>query len=430
MRAAILDHPHHAAVTELAGIDRQSPAKTLTWAAAPSFIATMSVTIPPDEDATSGPLPVDHIMLAQGRLGAWQIPNRLLMAPMTRTRAGVDGTPSTLMGKFYAQRASAGLMITEGTFPCAIGRAYPNQPGIHTDAHQTGWARVAKAVHASGGRILVQLQHSGRVSHPNILGGATPVAPSAVLPRGAVHTPEGKVPFVKPRALTRDEVRDLVTVFADAACRVRSAGADGVELHAANGYLLAQFLSPGTNHRTDSYGGSPQNRAGIVVEVASVIASELGSDRVGVRISPGNPENDIHDHDDETYVFLAARLRELGLAYLHVRARPDQEILGRLRQLWPDRLVLNQGFGADPTTRAQASKVLEAGCADAVAIGHHYLANPDLVRRWAEGQELNDIRTEFLYRGGAEGYTDYPSLPRSGEAEGTDGLIAEQARRA
>jgi N-ethylmaleimide reductase len=251
-------------------------------------------------DGATGPLPADHIMLSPERLGAWRLPNRILVAPMTRTRAAVDGTPSELMAEFYAQRATSGMIISEGTFPSAVGRAYPNQPGLHTDGHQTGWACVADQVHAAGGRILVQLQHSGRVSHPDILGGATPVAPSAVRLEGMVHTDDGKKPFVEPRALTSDEVRNLAKEFSSAARRARSAGADGVELHAANGYLLAQFLSPGTNHRTDAYSGSVENRARIVVEVARATVCEIGADRVGVRISRGNPENDIHDHDDDT----------------------------------------------------------------------------------------------------------------------------------
>jgi N-ethylmaleimide reductase len=362
-------------------------------------------------DATSGPLASDHILLTPALLGALQLRNRILMAPMSRMRAADNGTPSKLMAEFYTQRASAGLMISEGTFPSAIGRAYGKQPGLHTDAHQNGWARVANEVHAAGGHIVVQLMHAGRVSHPDILGGVTPVAPSAVRPEGTAHTTNGKKSFVVPRVLATDEMSTLVDEFVTAARRARIAGADGVELHAANGYLLAQFLSPGTNRRTDAYGGSAENRARIVVEIARTVAEEIGSDRVGVRISPGNLENDVRDHDDETYLNLATCLRELRLAYLHVRAIPNQEIVARIRQLWPERLILNPGFGAEPTTRAQAARVLEGGVANAVAVGRSYLANPDLVRRWTEGSGLNQIRPAFLYRGGGEGYTDYPILP-------------------
>ena len=371
----------------------------------------MSLTTRAGLGATTGPLPSGHILLAPALLGALQLSNRILLAPMSRMRAADNGDPSELMAEFYTQRASSGLIITEGTFPSAIGRAYPNQPGLHTDAHQSGWARVADEVHAAGGHILVQLMHAGRVSHPDILGGLTPVAPSALRPEGMVHTADGKKPFVAPRALASDEVRNLASEFVCAARRARLAGADGVELHAANGYLLAEFLSPGTNRRTDAYGGSAENRARIVVEVARATAEEIGADRVGVRISPGNPENDVRDHDDETYLHLATCLRELRLAYLHVRATPHQGIVGRIRQLWPERLVLNLGFGAEPTTRAQAAGVLEGGVANAVAVGRSFLANPDLVRRWTEGSDLNEIRAAFLYRGGAEGYTDYPILP-------------------
>lgn len=368
------------------------------------------------DDAAANPLPDDHQLLSPGSLGSVQLPNRILMAPMTRTRAAGDGSPSDLMAEFYAQRATAGLVITEGTFPSAIGRAYANQPGLCTAAHQSGWARVADEVHAEGGRIVVQLMHGGRISHPDILGGKTPMAPSAVQPAGDVHTPNGRKRFVEPRALAGADMANLVREFADAAGRAMSAGADGVELHAANGYLLAQFLSPETNRRTDAYGGSAENRARMVVEVARATAWKIGADRVGVRISPGNLENDISDHDDATYVLLASRLRELSLAYLHVRATPSQKVLGKVRQLWPDSLVLNLGFGTDPTTREQAAQALDNGVADAVAIGRRFLANPDLVRRWTEGAPLNEMRPAFLYSGGAEGYTDYPPLP-SGNAE-------------
>jgi N-ethylmaleimide reductase len=364
----------------------------------------------------AAPLPSEHILLSPLRLGAMRLPNRILVAPMSRMRARADGAPSELMAEFYAQRASSALVISEGTFPAAIGRAYVNQPGLHADAHETRWGCVVEKVHDAGGRIFVQLMHNGGVSHPDILGGRTPVAPSAVRPEGMVHTAEGKKPFVEPRALGGDELRSLVAEFVAAAIRARRAGADGVELHAANGYLLAQFLSPGTNRRMNAYGGSAENRARIVHEVARACAVEIGADCVGVRISPGNTENDIHEHDDETYLILGRQLRELGLAYLHVRAAPDPKMLGRLRRLWPDRLILNQGFGAEPTTREQAGSVLEAGVADAVTIGRQYLTNPDLVRRWAEGAHLNEIRSAFLYSGGAEGYIDYPFL-RSAPAQ-------------
>lgn len=364
------------------------------------------------------PLPSGHILLNPVQIGAMRLPNRILVAPMSRMRAYADGTPSALMAQFYAQRASSGLVISEGTFPAAIGRAYVHQPGLHTDTHETGWGRVAEKVHDAGGRIFVQLMHSGRVSHPDIVGGLTPVAPSVVRPEGMIHTAEGKKPFIEPRALAGDELHSLVADFVAAARRARQAGADGVELHAANGYLLAQFLSPATNCRIDAYGGSAGNRARIVHQVARATAAEIGADSVGVRISPGNTENDIHEHDDQTYLMLGRQLRELGLAYLHVRAIPEQKILGQLRQVWPDRLILNQGFGTEATTREQAGSVLETGTADAVTIGRQYLSNPDLVRRWTEGAHLNDIRSAFLYTGGAEGYTDYQVLSLHDDADG------------
>jgi N-ethylmaleimide reductase len=240
-----------------------------------------------EADVAAGPLPADHVPLAPVLLGAWQLPNRILMAPMTRMRATDDGTPSKPMAEFYAQRASSGLIISEGTYPSGIGRAYANQPGLHTDAHESGWARVVDEVHAAGGRICIQLMHGGRISHPDISGGLTRVAPSRLHPEGMVHTANGKKPFVMPRALTTGEVHNPITEFVSAARRARSAGADAVELHAANGYLLAQFLSPGTNHRIDAYGGSAENRARTVVELARATGHEIGPGRVGVRISPG-----------------------------------------------------------------------------------------------------------------------------------------------
>jgi N-ethylmaleimide reductase len=334
----------------------------------------------------------------------------MFMAPMTRNRAADDGVPTQLQADFYSQRSASGLMITEGTYPSAIGQAYPNQPGLHTEAHQAGWARVVDAVHAAGGRIVLQLLHSGRVSHPRILGGELPVAPSAIAPIGSVHTATGRTPFVVPRELRADELPNVIDEFVEAATRARVAGADAVEIHAANGYLLSQFLGYNSNRRGDAYGGSAPNRTRFPGEVVRAVAEAIGPDRVGLRLSPGNTENDIHDSDFEAYLVLAERARELGLAYLHVRATPDQPILWQLRHIWPDRLVLNQGFDV-ATTREQAGQVLICGVADAVTIGRAYLANPDLVQRWTDGAELNSPRTEFLYVGGPLGYTDYPTLP-------------------
>jgi N-ethylmaleimide reductase len=364
----------------------------------------------PDESAAPQRLlSPGHRLLAPIQLGALYAPNRVLMAPMTRTRAADDGVPTKLMADYYAQRASSGLIITEGTFPSARGRAYLKQPGLHTDAQQAGWARVAEAVHAAGGRIVVQLMHSGRISHPDILDGQRPVAPSEIRPSGTVHTATGKRLFVVPHELTPREIRSVISDFVCSARRARAAGADGVEIHAANGYLLSQFMSYDANYRRDAYGGSAHARAQLPTEIIREVADAIGPGRLGLHISPGNPENDIHEPDLEAHLILAKNARELGLAYLHVRVPPERPIFSWLRRRWPDRLLLNHGFQTT-TTREQAVDVVTSGTADAVTIGRAYLANPDLVRRWTYGAELNAPRAEFLYTGGALGYTDYPSL--------------------
>lgn len=365
-------------------------------------------------DPATGALPPrllcpGHPLLAPIQLGALYAPNRILMAPMTRTRAADDGVPTRLMADYYAQRASSGLIITEGTFPSARGRAHPGQPGLHTDAQQAGWARVAEAVHAAGGRIVVQIRHSGRISHPDMLDGQRPVAPSEIRPSGAVHTAAGNKAFVVPRELTAGEMHCVIADFVNAAGRARAAGADGVEIDAANGYLLSQFLTYDANYRHDAYGGSAQNRARLPSEVVRAVADAIGPDRLGLRISPGNPENDIREPDLEAHLILAKNARDLGLAYLHARVPPERPIYSWLRRRWPDRLLLNRRFQTT-TTRERAVDVVTTGTADAVTIDRAYLANPDLVRRWTYGAHLNEPRMEFLYTGGPLGYTDYPPL--------------------
>jgi N-ethylmaleimide reductase len=355
------------------------------------------------------PLAPGSPLLQPVQLGALALDNRILMAPLTRNRADSDGTPNEMQAAYYAQRASAGLIITEGSQPAAIGKGYPNVPGVHNDAQQAGWARIADAVHAAGGRIVVQLMHGGRISHPDTLGGATPIAPSAVRPAGEIVTPNGVQPFVEPRELRTDELPGVVSDFADAARRAVAAGLDGVELHAANGYLLHQFLADGSNRRTDGYGGSPKGRARFVLEVAQAAADAIGADRVGIRLSPGHPFNDISESDLALYPMLACELRNMGLAYLHLLTEPSAEILGQLRAIWPSRLVLNTGFAHESDRNVMAG-VLRSGIADAVAVGRPFLANPDLVRRWTLGAELNQPDQATFYGGDARGYTDYPTL--------------------
>ncbi|WP_342666140.1 alkene reductase [Mycobacterium genavense] len=351
----------------------------------------------------------DHPLLAPIQLGALYAPNRILMAPMTRTRAADDGVPTQLMAEYYAQRASSGLIITEPTFPSARGRAYPNQPGLHTDEQQAGWARVAEAVHATGGRIVVQIMHSGRISHPDLLDGRRPVAPSEIRPSGTVHTAAGKKAFVVPHELSADEIRCVTAAFVNAAGRARAAEEDSVEIDAADGYLLSQFLTYDANYRRDSYGRSAHDRARLPTEVIHAVADAIGPDRLGLCISPGNPENDIHEPDFEAHLILAKNARDLGLAYLHARVPPERPIYSWLRRRWPDRLLLNRRFQTT-STRERAVDVVTSGTADAVTIDGAYLANPDLVRRWTYGAQLNKARIEFLYTGGALGYTDYPPM--------------------
>jgi N-ethylmaleimide reductase len=359
---------------------------------------------------TTSALSADSALLRPVTAGELQAPNRIWMAPLTRNRANPDGTPSELQAQYYAQRAGAGVIISEGAQPSAVGQGYPNTPGVHTDAQQQGWQRIADEVHAGGGRIVVQLMHVGRISHSSTIGGQQPVAPSAVRAAGEVFTVTGPQPFSEPRALETDELAGVAAEFVDAAQRAVAAGADGVELHAANGYLLHQFLADGVNRRTDEYGGAPQNRARFVVEVAKAVSAAVGAGRVGIRISPQHPFNDITEDDISVYEVLTTQLAELGLAYLHVLAAPGDPVVGKLRAVWPATFVLNTGFGVE-SDRDQLERLVADGIADAVAVGRPFLANPDLVQRWTLGAALNGPDPATFYTGGAKGYTDYGTLP-------------------
>ncbi|MEU4239648.1 alkene reductase [Actinoplanes sp. NPDC026619] len=359
---------------------------------------------------TSSALKPDSPLLQPVTAGALQAPNRIWMAPLTRNRADADGTPNALQAEYYGQRAGAGVIITEGSQPSAVGQGYPRTPGVHTDAQQQGWQRIAEAVHAGGGRVVLQLMHVGRISHTSTIGGETPVAPSAVRAAGEVYTPAGPQAFSEPRELATDELPGVVAEYVDAAQRAVAAGLDGVELHAANGYLLHQFLADGVNRRTDQYGGSAENRARFVVDVATAVSAAIGADRVGIRISPAHPFNDISEIDVSVYEALTTQLAELNLAYLHVLAAPGDPIIAKLRAIWPGTFVLNTGFGVE-SDRDQLERLVADGVADAVTVGRPFLANPDLVRRWTEGTELNEPDQDTFYAGDAKGYTDYPALP-------------------
>ncbi|WP_037888307.1 alkene reductase [Streptomyces viridochromogenes] len=365
--------------------------------------------------------------LTPARLGRLDLPHHLVMAPLTRNRAEADGTPTDLMVTHYAQRATAGLIIGEASTPNAAGQTYPNITAMHTDRHMAGWRQVTEAVRARGGRMFLQLQHGGRVSHPATTG-RTPVAPSPVPLPETIFTPRGHQPAVVPREMTQDDIRATVADFAAAARRAVEAGFEGVEVHSANGHLLHQFLAGNTNRRTDGYGGPAERRVRFTAEVTEAVADAIGADRVGVRISPGNTVNGIEEDDtDVLYPALTARLRDLGLAYLHlVHADPDTAVYRRIRADWPGVLIGNPvlpGLTTEAVTRA-ATDMLAAG-ADLVALGRPFLANPDLVTRLRLGAPLNPVRERYLmYTGGATGYTDYPALggqPSSSSMVALDG---------
>lgn len=347
-------------------------------------------------------------------LGDLQLANRVVMAPLTRMRAGAAGVPGDLVVEHYAQRAGVGLIISEGTYPTSEGQAFVGQPGIVTDEQVAGWRRVAEAVHARGGRIVLQVMHGGRVTHPDVNGGRRVVAPSAIAIDGSGHTGKGKQPYPVPHALTTEEVRATVQDFVTAARRAVEAGLDGVEVHSANGYLLHEFLSPASNQRDDVYGGSPAGRARFVIEVVTAVAEAIGAGRVGLRISPEHNIQDALETDQDdvlaTYGALVDALRPLGLAYLSVlHAEPAGDLVQELRRRAGGPLVANSGFGT-VTTRAEAVALIEASHADAVAVGRAVLANPDLVERWAGEHPENHPDPATFYAAGAEGNTDYPTL--------------------
>ncbi len=344
-------------------------------------------------------------------LGVLELPNRLVMAPMTRNRADADGVPTPSMVTYYAQRATAGLIVTEGTQPSAAGQGYPFTPGSHTPEQATGWRRVTDAVHQRGGRIFLQLMHAGRISHPSLQpDGDRPVAPSAVRPAGQVFTTNGLLDFVEPRALGTEEIAGVVQEFADAArLAVEQCGFDGVEVHGANGYLPHQFLAEGTNVRTDQYGGSADNRARFLVEVTVAVAAAVGGEQVGVRLSPANSFNDIVEHETETtYAAVVAGLAPLGLAYLHVVEGPAI-VTEQIRAAWSGTLIVNPAFSL-PTTRGNLEALLENGPGDLVAVGRAFIANPDLVRRLQLDAPLNPADETSFYGGTDAGYVDYPAL--------------------
>lgn len=348
-------------------------------------------------------------LLTPVRIGRVVAPNRVLMAPMTRSRASEDGVVGDMTATYYAQRASAGLLITEGVFPSAWGKGYVNTPGIETEEQVAAWKKVTEAVHARGGRIFMQLMHCGRVSHPSLLNGQTPVAPSAIKPEGQAWTPVGQVDFETPRELNLEEISGVVDDYRQATRRAIEAGFDGVELHAASGYLPEQFLSSGSNQRTDLYGGSVENRARFILDVLDAMVSEAGADRVGIKISPEMNYNSITDAaPEETYTYLVSQLREWNLAYLHVAlfGNPAVDYHAVLRPLFNGTYLIGSGL-----TQESAEKLLQEKKADAAVFGAPFLANPDLPERFRVGAELNaPDRSTFFAPPTAKGYIDYPAL--------------------
>ncbi len=341
------------------------------------------------------------------KVGALTLPNRILMAPLTRLRGTVDHYPTAIMAEYYAQRASAGLIITEGTPVSPMGVGYAQVPGIWSKKHANLWKSVTEAVHREGGRIFAQIWHVGRVSDPTFLNGAQPVAPSPIAPPGTVTLVRPKKEFEVPRALSLEEIREVIEQFRQGAQYAQDAGFDGVEIHGANGYLLDQFLHSASNERTDEYGGSIENRARMHLEVARAVSSVFGADRVGMHLAPRGDVMGMGDQNPrEIFTYVASELGKQGLAFLMAREYYGPDRLG------PD---LKKAFGGvyianEKYDQAQAEHVVVAGEADAVAFGKLFISNPDLPRRFREHAELNEPKVDTFYTHGPEGYTDYPAL--------------------
>lgn len=342
------------------------------------------------------------------RIGDLELSNRVIMAPLTRARAvGGGRVPNDLMARYYAQRASAGLILSEATAVSPQGVGYADTPGIWSDEQVAGWRKVTDAVHAAGGRIFLQLWHVGRISDPIFLDGDLPVAPSAIAPAGHVSLVRPQRPYVTPRALDLDEIPGIVQAYRHGAENAKRAGFDGVEIHGANGYLLDQFLQDSTNKRTDVYGGSIENRARLLLEVTDACIDVWGADRVGVHLSPRGQAHDIHDSNPgETFGYVVRALDKRGVAFICVR-EPLQEtrLVPELKAAFRGVFIAN-----DTLTKTTAQQLLDAGEADAVAFGKLFIANPDLPRRLQIDAPLNEPRPETFYQPGEAGYIDYPAL--------------------
>jgi len=344
-------------------------------------------------------------------LGSFDLPNRIWMAPLTRCRAGIEHLPNALMAEYYAQRASAGLIIAEATMAMEGNSAFWQEPGVHSQAQVDGWRKVTDAVHAKGGRIFLQIWHGGRACHPALNAGKQPVAPSAIAIIDEVHTPEGKLPYTEPRALNDDELPGIIAGFKQAAINAKAAGFDGVEVHGANGYLLDQFLRDGSNKRSGAYGGPIENRARLMLEVIAAVCEVWDSKQVGLRLSPLNSYNSMIDSDPIALItWLAKRLNDFNLAYLHLMRgdffqAQQGDVMTPSREHYKGVLVGNMGYSAN-----EAAEAIAAGKLDAVAFGVPFLANPDLPARFKLGAPLNAADSSTFYTADAKGYTDYPTM--------------------
>jgi N-ethylmaleimide reductase len=354
-------------------------------------------------------------LLTSYQLGTMTLPNRLVMAPMTRSRAGEGNVPTELNALYYVQRATAGLIITEATQVSTQGIGYPWTPGIHTAEQVDGWKQVVNAIHDAGGRVVLQLFHCGRISHPDFHDGELPVAPSAVKPQGQVFTPQGMKDFVTPRALRIDEIPGIIAQFVQGTKNALAAGFDGVEIHAANGYLPNQFLCDGTNKRTDAYGGSVENRCRFVLELTEAVCAASSSGNVGIRLSPSGIFNDMtHSEPVETFDFLVDRLNDFNLLYLHVMEPmmpvdhlPQYltSVTEHYRKRYAGTMITNANYDRDSGKLA-----IENGVSDLVAYGKLFLSNPDLPKRFERHAPLNAWDEDTFYGGDEKGYTDYPFL--------------------
>eukprot|EP00727_Mastigamoeba_balamuthi_P003527 m51a1_g13171 putative nadh:flavin oxidoreductase (356) ;mRNA; f:82107-83501 len=345
-------------------------------------------------------------LLTPLRVGDLVLPNRVVMAPLTRTRAAPGRVPQQLNAEYYAQRASAGLILSEATAVSPMGVGYPDTPGIWSDEQVQGWKLITTAVHAAGGRIFCQLWHVGRISDPVYLDGQQPVAPSEIAPAGHVNLVRPLRPFVTPRALATDEIPGVVAAYRQGAENAKLAGFDGVELHGANGYLLDQFLQDRTNKRNDAYGGPVENRARLMLEAVDACVAVWGPGRVGCHLAPRGDTNDMGDSDRAaTFTYVVRELSRRGIAFVCVREHEGDDALGaQLRREFAGAWIANEGY-----TRESAEKAVEGGVADAVAWGKDFIANPDLPLRFARRAQLNKWDAQTFYGAGPVGYTDYPT---------------------